>query len=56
MADEQVADASEIGEAASDQEAETSWRDTLSDDIRDHASLNTIQDVDNLARSYVHAQ
>ena len=56
MADEQVADAPEIGEAASGQEAETSWRDALPDDIREHASLSTIQDVDNLARSYVHAQ
>ena len=61
MADEQVAEApAEAGQAPSGEgaetQAETTWRDSLSDDIRDHASLTTIQDVDNLARSYVHAQ
>ena len=58
MADEQVADAPvEAGEATSvDTDDIGNWRDSLPDDIREHASLATINDVNGLAKSYVHAQ
>lgn len=36
--------------------APTSWKDTLPDDIKADPSLKSIEDVSNLAKSYVHAQ
>jgi hypothetical protein len=54
MADEQVADApAEAGEATS---GEVSWRESLPEDIRDHQSLQSFEDVGTLAKSFVHAQ
>lgn len=38
------------------QEHETSWRDSLNDDFRDHKSLETFNDVNDLAKSFIHAQ
>lgn len=33
-----------------------SWKDSLPEDIRGHSSLSQIQDMNGLARSYIHAQ
>lgn len=35
---------------------ESNWRDTLPDELRADPSLQSIQDVANLAKSYIHAQ
>lgn len=36
--------------------ATQSWKDSLPEDLKSHSSLSQIQDVNALARSYVHAQ
>ncbi len=52
----QVAEApAQAGEAPSEADI-VNWRDDLPDDIRDHQSLATINDVNALAKGYVHAQ
>ena len=58
MAEEQVADAPvETGQATSVETDDTgNWRASLPEDIREHESLATINDVNGLAKSYVHAQ
>ena len=59
MAEEQVAEAPvDAGQAPSESVAqtETSWRDTLPEEIREHKSLSTIPDVGALAKSFVHAE
>ena len=55
MADEQVA---EVAEAVAPSVAETSsdWRTMLPEDLRDHSALSSINDVPNLAKSFVNAQ
>tara|TARA_R110000787_G_scaffold104653_3_gene211938 strand:+ start:6626 stop:7444 length:819 start_codon:yes stop_codon:yes gene_type:complete len=54
MADEQVAEAS--AEPAAQPSEEVSWKSSLPEDIRDHSALSPIQDVGNLAKSYINAQ
>ena len=58
MAEEQVAEApAEVGQAPSETTAvQTSWKDSLPEEIRGHKSLETISDVGALAKSYVHAE
>jgi hypothetical protein len=57
MDDAQVAEApADAGEAPSVEADIVNWRDDLPDDIRDHQSLATINDVNALAKGYVHAQ
>ena len=60
MAEEaQVAEAPEAGQAPSVETTavqETSWKDSLPEEIRGHKSLETISDVGALAKSYVHAE
>ena len=54
MADEQVA---EVAEAVAPSVTETSdWRTMLPEDLRDHSALSSINDVPNLAKSFVNAQ
>ena len=45
---------SETGEPS--EEVVTSWTDSLSDDYKEHQSLSTFKSVDDLAKSYIHAQ
>ena len=59
MAEEQVAEApAEVGQAPSETTAvqETSWKDSLPEEIRGHKSLETIKDVGSLAKGFVHAE
>ena len=59
MAEEQVAEApAEVGQAPSETTAvqETSWKESLPEEIRGHKSLETISDVGSLAKSFVHAE
>ncbi len=44
------------GEATESSEAETSWKEALPEDVREDPSMEAIQTVDNLAKSYVNAQ
>ena len=37
-------------------EAETNWKDALPEEVREDPSMQAIQSVDNLAKSYVNAQ
>jgi len=54
MADEQVA---EVAQAVAPSVGETSdWRSMLPEDLRDHSALTSINDVPNLAKSFVNAQ
>ena len=46
---------SEEGQS-SDETAVASWTDSLSDDYKAHKSLETFKSVDDLAKSYIHAQ
>lgn len=54
MSDEQVAEVSETAEVAPSVEAD--WRSDIPEEIRGHKSLEHIQDVGALAKSYVNAQ
>ena len=54
MNEEQVAEVSADAEVA--QSVEANWRDTIPEEIRGHKSLEHIQDVGALAKSYVNAQ
>lgn len=36
--------------------SDTSWKDSLPEDLRDNPSIRDIKDVDSLAKSFVHAQ
>lgn len=45
--------ASEEGQSL---EVESSWTDSLSDDYKEHQSLSTFKSIDDLAKSYIHAQ
>ena len=57
MADEQVAEASaEPVTQPSGETDQTDWKAGLPDDLRDNQSLQTIPDVNALAKSYVNAQ
>ena len=55
MAEEQVAEVSAEPVAQPSEEV-ANWRTELPDDIREHSSLSSIQDVGNLAKSYINAQ
>ena len=57
MAEEQVT-AVEQQSQPSEQTAatETSWRDSLSDDLKTNASLQKFSDVGTLAKSYINAE
>jgi hypothetical protein len=53
----QVAEAPvDAGQAPSAQPVQNDWRSEIPEDIRSHKSLETIQDVGSLAKSYVNAQ
>ena len=54
MSEEQVAEVSADAEVA--QSVEANWRDNIPEEIRGHKSLDHIQDVGALAKSYVNAQ
>ena len=54
MSEEQVAEVSAEPEVA--QSVEAGWRDAIPEEIRGHKSLEHIQDVGSLAKSYVNAQ
>ena len=56
MADTQVAEEQVSQPSVSETPVETSWRDSLSDDIKGDASLENINDINSLAKGYVHAQ
>ena len=56
MADTQVAEEQVPQPSVSEAPAETSWRDSLSDDIKDDVNLQNINDVNSLAKGFVHAQ
>ena len=53
MAEEQVA---EVAEAVTPSENVASWKSDLPEDLRDHSALSSINDVGNLAKSYINAQ
>ena len=46
----------DVGQAPSAQPVQNDWRSDIPEDIRSHKSLETIQDVGSLAKSYVNAQ
>jgi len=55
----QIAEApaqAEVGQAPSAQPVQNDWRSDIPEDIRSHKSLETINDVGSLAKSYVNAQ
>lgn len=55
----QVADApavEEAGQATSVEPAKIDWRSEIPEEIRSHKSLETIQDIPSLAKSFVNAQ
>ena len=54
MSEEQVAEVSAEPEVT--QSVEAGWRDAIPEEIRGHKSLEHIQDVGSLAKSYVNAQ
>ena len=54
MSEEQVAEVSEAEVAPSGTSED--WRSMIPEEIRDHKSLSTIQDVGSLAKGFVHAQ
>ena len=54
MSEEQVAMSAEE-EAPVASSEEDSWRNQLSDELRDHSTLEPIQSVENLAKAYVNA-
>ena len=57
MSEEQVADAPvETGQATSVEPVKVDWRTEIPEEIRGHKSLETIQDVGSLAKSFVNAQ
>ena len=56
MAETQVAEEQISQPSVSETPVETNWRDSLSDDIRGDASLENINDINSLAKGYVHAQ
>ena len=56
MAETQVAEDQVSQPSVSETPVETNWRDSLSDDIRGDASLENINDINSLAKGYVHAQ
>ena len=53
MSEEQVAEVSETPEVA---QSVADWRDSIPEEIRGHSSLEHINDIGALAKSYVHAQ
>jgi len=55
MADEQVAEVAQAV-APSVEETSSDWRSMLPEDLRDHSALTSINDVPNLAKSFVNAQ
>jgi len=59
MSDVDVADQAAVADTQPSDGAVTEsgdWRTSLPEEIRSHASLDSIEDVDALAKSYVHAQ
>ena len=59
MSDVDVADQAAVADTQPSDGAEPAtvdWRTSLPEEIRSHASLKSIEDVDALAKSYVHAQ
>ena len=53
MSEEQVAEVSETPEVT---QSVADWRDSIPEEIRGHSSLEHINDIGALAKSYVHAQ
>jgi len=46
----------DVGSVSQEQTSESSWRDTLPEDLKDHKSLQHFNNVGDLAKSYTHAQ
>jgi hypothetical protein len=51
--DEANADGGDGGDGSTDQSTDTTWRDSLPEDIRDSGSLQNFKDIGQLAKSYV---
>jgi hypothetical protein len=56
MSEEQVAEVSEAVDAQEVTQSVADWRDNIPEEIRGHSSLEHINDIGALAKSYVHAQ
>jgi hypothetical protein len=56
MADTQVAEEQVSQPSVSEAPVETNWKDSLPDDIRGDASLESVNDINSLAKGYIHAQ
>lgn len=56
MSEEQVAEVSEAVDAPEVAQSVADWRDSIPEEIRGHSSLEHINDIGALAKSYVHAQ
>lgn len=60
MSEEQVAEVSDVSESVQESVQEVAqsgdWRDAIPEEVRGHRSLEHINDVGALAKSYVHAQ
>jgi hypothetical protein len=56
MSEEQVAEVSEAVDAPEVTQSVADWRDSIPEEIRGHSSLEHINDIGALAKSYVHAQ
>lgn len=56
MSEEQVAEVSDVQESVQEVAQSGDWRDAIPEEVRGHRSLEHINDVGALAKSYVHAQ
>ena len=56
MSEEQVAEVSDVQEDVQEVAQSGDWRDAIPEEVRGHRSLEHINDVGALAKSYVHAQ
>ncbi len=56
MSEEQVAEVSEAVDVPEVAQSVEDWRDSIPEEIRGHSSLEHINDIGALAKSYVHAQ
>lgn len=56
MSEEQVTEVSEVQDSVQEVAQSGDWRDAIPEEVRGHRSLEHINDVGALAKSYVHAQ
>lgn len=56
MSEEQVTEVSDVQESVQEVAQSGDWRDSIPEEVRGHRSLEHINDVGALAKSYVHAQ